>query len=332
MKTEQIRPKQILREIGRQWPNIWTQFKQMRSEKGIALPDWPEWCYIPIAAGVAIATQGGPINNQCFDSKYSPAVLTAAASWRVSQGVYRFDADLYHTLITQPLDGNIPCEALKRLPEWCVFIETINANFGDSPIAGFWSHLESDQNDGRMELRLVILYKDGRNLPVPIHLGDWTLEEGLLRMQTEAKKSTPPGVTLERFDITADIAPLLQLILYLCAENIDMPMKPAHPLSRATKSGRIDAPKKPNVWIVGERIGNTIRKYRNYEAQNTALTTTTQADHLSPRPHIRRAHWHHFWAGPLKGKRELILRWLAPIPVGVNEDDELPVVIHKVEL
>lgn len=37
-----------------------------------------------------------------------------------------------------------------------------------------------------------------------------------------------------------------------------------------------------------------------------------------------------FWTGPRQGKRKLILHWLPPIPVGVD-DSEGPAVIHKVE-
>ncbi|EMO24671.1 hypothetical protein LEP1GSC170_1243 [Leptospira interrogans serovar Bataviae str. HAI135] len=36
-------------------------------------------------------------------------------------------------------------------------------------------------------------------------------------------------------------------------------------------------------------------------------------------PHIRRAHWHHFWAGSNE-ERKLILRWLPPIPVNFESD------------
>jgi hypothetical protein len=48
------------------------------------------------------------------------------------------------------------------------------------------------------------------------------------------------------------------------------------------------------------------------------------ASHASPRPHYRRAHWHHFWTGPrnVPGERKLILKWLPPIPVGIQDLDD----------
>ena len=329
--VSELRPKQILRDIGRQWPEAWQQVKKFRSIKGQGL-DWPDWCYLPIAAGVAIATGGE--NERLYQvsfSKLPPAVITAAASWRVSQGVYRFDADLYNSLISQPLDGNVPCEALKRLPEWCVYIECMSVKFGDSPIVGFWAHLESDANDNRMELRLVLMLEGGDNIPVPVHLGDWTLEEGIARMQTESEKQAAIHSfgNLPKINFTAEIVPLVQLVLYLCAENADMPVIPRHPLNRVRMSGQVDVLREPKFWSVGERIGTAIRKYRN-EIGGLSESEKTPGTHASPRPFIRRAHWHHFWAGPMQGDRKLILRWLPPIPVGVDED-EGPVVIHKVK-
>ena len=320
-----LRPKQILREISHQWPDTQAQVKKFRADKGKCLPEWLDWCYLPIAAGYAISTHGGPINARLFDARISPAVITAAASWRVSQGVYRFDADLYNALINQPMDGNVPCEALKRLPEWCVYIETIGANFRGVTIVGFWAHLENDMNDGRMELRLVLMCNDGKNIALPIHLGNWALEEGLSRMQAEACKNA--GVNLPDIDFIGDIVPLVQLVLYLCAENADMLKTPIHPSTRVRMSGQVDVPKEVRLWNVGERIGTAIRKYQNQELKQRENQGT--GTHASPRPHMRRAHWHHFLTGERKGERKLLLRWLPPIPVGVY-GDEGPVVIHEV--
>lgn len=330
----QLPPKKALRDIGRKWPQAWHQVKHFRAGKGKDLPDWPDWCYLPIAAGVAIATQGddSKITSAAFDLQYSPAVITAAAAWRISQGVYRFDAGLYNALISQPLDDNLPCEALKRLPEYCVYIETIPTSdmvkSGKPYIIGFWAHLEKDMNDGREELRFVFFWSDGRNLPLPVHLGDWTLDDGVARVIEEAKRQASGiGYTIpDDIHDTSDLVPYMQLVIYLCAENIDIPKPPIHPNTRVRMSGQIDVARTPKVWTVGERIGAGIRKYRNEEAQRENQAGT----HASPRPHIRRAHWHHFWTGPRDGERKLVLRWLPPIPVGVEQQDG-PVVIHKIK-
>lgn len=326
---QELRPKQILKDISHRWPNAWQQVKSFRAGKGKDLPDWPDWCYIPIAAGMAIATQ----EQDTITIGLSPAAITAAAAWRVSQGIYRFDVDLYNSLTSQPMDDKLPCEALHRLPEWCVYIET-HPTSTDSPyIVGFWAHLEKDQNDGREELRFILFWDTGELIPLSIHLGDWTLEEGLRRFIEEAKKQAErTGFKFSgEINNVSDVVPLVQLVLYLCADNIDMPRIPAHPSGRVRMSGQVDVPREERYWTVGERIGTAIRKYRNESSAQPEKENEYVPDsiHARPRPHLRRAHWHHFWTGPRQGKRKLILHWLPPIPVGVDES-EGPAVIHNV--
>lgn len=325
----ELTPKRILREIGRKYPQAWQQFKMFRAGKGKDLADWPDWCYVPIAAGCAIVSLDAGDNPHLRDLRLSPAVMTAAATWRVSQGVYRFDADLYNALVSQPMDGNLPCDALKRLPEWCVYVETIPGEdavrSGKLHVTGFWAHLEHDANTGRIELRFVFFWNTDILLPVPVHLGDWTLKEGVRRVIDVAKETSKQhGIKIpDGLEDVADLTPYVQLILYLCAENADMPQV-RHPNTRVRMSGQVDVPREAKLWSVGERIGSAIRKCRNEE-----LTEYKGGAHASPRPHVRRAHWHHFWAGPREGERKLILRWLPPIPVGVD-NEEGPAVIHKV--
>jgi len=349
--TSNLKPKQLLRELSRKAPRVWDHIKSFRKAKGKDLPDWPDWCYVPLAAGYSIASDIGPAEKILFDPILNPASITALATWRVSQGVYRFDADLFNILIDQPFEGNLPCDVLKRLPEWCVYIETNGLNIGEIGIEGFFAHLESDANNGRTELRLLCINSTGFNMPLVLHLGDWTIEESLQRTRGEAAKNAksfnaninlPPfGKTTVKdlssfFQLPVDknhvdvIAPFLQLVLYLCAENADIPVMPNHPNTRIRMSGQVDVPKEVRVWTVGERIGASIRKYRNEEAQRHS-DRETSATHASPRPHIRRAHWHHFRTGPKTGEQKLILHWLPPIPVGYEDEQDSPVVIHKIK-
>ena len=340
MQTE-LRPMRILKDISKQYPHVWQHVKEFRARKGKDLPNWPDWCYIPIAAGCAIATQGSDsdVMTAIFDKMLSPAVITAAAAWRVTKGICRFDADLYNSLINQPLDGNIPCDALKRLPEWCVYIETMHGLFFlKQPVEGFWAHLEYDSKTGREELRLVLMLKNGFNMPFPIHLGDWTLEEGVNQMMEETENMAKSQEIEYQFprgiDFVSQIVPCVQLVLYLCAENMDMPVLPKHPATRVRMSGQADVMKEPRIWNVGIRIGAAIRKYNNEQREETKeKTDETGIMRASPRPHVRRAHWHHFWAGPMKGERKLVLRWLPPIPVGYYDESETeqPMVIHRIK-
>lgn len=56
------------------------------------------------------------------------------------------------------------------------------------------------------------------------------------------------------------------------------------------------------------RIGKELKVPKSRE--------TTSIRHAM-RPHTRKAHWHHYWVG--KGRKELVLRWIAPTVVGTGE-------------
>src|SRR5690606_18860768 len=99
--------------------------------------------------------------------------------------------------------------------------------------------------------------------------------------------------------------------------------RPEKPRPQKLKSGtRIVPAAAPSGWVIGSRIGGAIRRYRDGEDQG--------GTHAGPRPHVRRAHWHHFWTGPRTGTRRLVLHWLPPIPVGIA-GGELPVTVHPVQ-
>ena len=328
-------PARLLRELGRAVPGIWKQAGYFRSLKGTELPDWPDWCYLPLAAGCAISSGCSPLaaNYTVNKTILSPGAITALATWRVSQGYYRYDPDLYRALITQPLDGDLPCEALLRLPEWCVYIETPGVSFADNQIDGFFAHLESDANDGRVELRLLLASTRYNCISIAIHLGKYGLLEGIGKMLAEAEKhasTLQPDINLidHAQAITKYIVPFVQLVLYLCADNIDLPERPQHPLTRFTRAPGQAAPLlEPRIWKVGERLGSAFRKYANEQNREQS---TAHGSHASPRPHIRRAHWHHFWTGPKTQKQKLVLRWLPPVPVNTTGEYTGPVVIHNV--
>ena len=54
--------------------------------------------------------------------------------------------------------------------------------------------------------------------------------------------------------------------------------------------------------------------------------------HASPRPHIRRAHWHSFWVGKKDqpDARSVTLKWLPPIPVNVPGVEDLTTTVRDV--
>ena len=55
--------------------------------------------------------------------------------------------------------------------------------------------------------------------------------------------------------------------------------------------------------------------------------------HASPRPHVRSAHWHTYWTGPRDAVfplRKPVMRWIPPLPIGMDWKREMPTIIRMV--
>ena len=117
------------------------------------------------------------------------------------------------------------------------------------------------------------------------------------------------------------LAALLSISMYVCAEGggyaQDVWVMPKGGMSRPVRANangwRLYPPDHPRQIVLGEAIGRQIRK-----AQTRSHVGST---HDSPRPHIRRAHWHGFLTGP-RGTQRLEVRWLPPIAVAMTYDED----------
>ena len=338
-------PKQHLSAIAKRYPSAWRTADQMRAERGRCLPDWPTWCYLPLSGWFAIITDAMRLSGPTIEAARECACLGALGTWRVTQGIYRYDPTLFAALIETPVDGDLPHDLLYHLPEWCVYVETPGMAWCGHELQGFFAHLESDANSGRPELRLMLNTATGL-FALPLHLGPWSLAQSLALVADEASRQASlhgnPSAAAEIDSTTAPAAvrtatePLLSLLLYLCSQAAEIGADghhPANPVPKRTKQGwRLFAPDHPTTWDVGTRIGAALR--RGYHAAEIGDGT-----HAGPRPHIRRAHWHGFRTGPQKRgdgtliaavDRPIALRWLPPIPVNVDDADALPVVVRPV--
>jgi hypothetical protein len=325
-------------------PGCWALAEDFRACRGVDLPSWPDWCYLPMAGWMAIASSGGgtvDLQHAKLTSR-----LAAIGAWRMTLGIYRFDPALAGALVDTELSGEIPCDVLLRMPEWSLYLETPMVELGDERVHGAWCHLESDANTGGTELRLL-LDLDRVLVPIPVHLGSWPLAEGLAKAAEMAHRNAiAHGIQLSASNALAASIPavrqIVNLLLYVCALGADMTQRgqtavPANPEPVSTRrhGTKTFAANKETVWDVGVRIGAALRAaYQREETGGDAAPTGRGV-----RPHVRRAHWHVFVSGPrlrddgsaiAAGERIRELRWLPPIPVNVDDYAALPAVVHPV--
>lgn len=115
---------------------------------------------------------------------------------------------------------------------------------------------------------------------------------------------------------------------YLCASNAEVQdLRVAKKDKPVIESSGKRVPVSIKVSNVGYRIGESFERMytkSNDETDNTRVG----AKGIKKRPHVRRAHWHHYWTGP--GRTVLEVKWLEPIFVMGTEDD-VDIVEHRVK-
>jgi len=339
-KGRNSRQRRQVNWIKRRYPDAWQSADALRKTQR---QNWPNWCYLPMEYWWEIARRHWPGQRATPESVVSFCQLAALGAWRVTQGIYRFDPDLYASLIDTPLTGDLPDALLYRLPSYGVYIETPGLTFDGRSLLGVYAHLDYAPHDGHSELRLLLDSETDLHLfPVPIRLGHGSLQDAIEAITAIAyakmeqhfpEKQAYFADKVERDAQDArDLMPILSLLLYLCADEADYERPPGLKTARPRSLGkqRITViPEDVRTWNVGVRIGAELRKAREAVETETNLDTAESRTHARPRPHWRRAHWHTFWSGPLDGERVARVKWLPPMVVGLDRQ-ELPAVVHRV--
>lgn len=327
-----LSPQRHLVEISRRYPNAWRGIEHCLAGRGKDLPNWPRWCFCPVAAAHAVVfAQHEQSGKSPAEIGFDIPAVAALAAWRITQGIYRFDPDIASALMETPL-SKIPRDVLYNLPEWCVYVEVEK----DTPwghVVGFFAYLEWDTKDFRHELRLLLDTSE-RLIPAILHISESAyLEDALRSAYAEARRNAPADIefNLDPEEDASNLAPFVSLLLYLCSEEPDVEAgnrkwPPVRPRLTKTKTGmRMFQAEKPSVWETTFRLGRAMR-------QAQASCGSGDSDRSSVRAHIRRAHWHSFWTGVKSDldKRRIVLKWLNPILVNFEGDEIIPT-IRKVK-
>lgn len=103
-------------------------------------------------------------------------------------------------------------------------------------------------------------------------------------------------------------------VAYICSANADI--VPSYKPPKLSKPNNAKKRSMATWHDVGYRIGAELRSYERTKSERKEHQGGTV------RPHVRRAHWHHYWTGPRDGERKLVLKWIAPTMVNVDSDIE----------
>lgn len=319
-RSRACRPREMLRVFASHFPDL---FDEAAAYRAAHRDEWPPWCYCPSGVTYAhVVARAYPRETvdaslraflrACDDDVAIDAELAPIlCAWRMGMGVYRFDPALAAALVDTPAT-TLPAEALCRLPEWCLYVET--PWWPDA--VGFFACLDRDGDESLLRL----MYDRGELPPssYPLPLDAPTIDDALaarrqyaLDLAREMGDNRPAGSSGRDGGALEPYLPgCVSLLLYLCDQAADYSGddRPGHPRPVKTKKGwRLFSASAPRFWEIGRTIGERLR-------QAQAAHRNMPEERAAPAPHLRRAHWHTYRVG--KGRQDCRVRWLHPILVG----------------
>jgi hypothetical protein len=319
-------PSIYLTQMAAHHPGCWRRVDELRAARHRS---WPSWCFLPLAGALEVLAAGRHDHSEeeAISIGRQAHPFAALAAWRATQGIYEFHAAVRDAIAETPLDGDLPCELLHRVPEWCVYLRTSGMQIGPWKPEGAFVFLNWEASSGREDLRIALdAPPELLCLPaVQLHLG--TIAAGITATYDDARarerivgRSLVPSYLPSPSEWALIVAPVISLVLYLCAENSEIDdaagraASPRNPVPTATKQGpRTFPPPKPTTWNVAFRVGSALERSCREPRSDPQGGT-----HARPRPHIRRAHYNTYWTGPRSGLQVPVLRWLAPTIIGTG--------------
>src|SRR5690348_12592952 len=186
-------PQKKLHKILKEYPGINKLIHLMVKQKAKVSKStlWPEWCFIPCTGWFAIISQGKPIEKMTNieRAEYGDAISRVAPilTWQYSQGIYRFDPDLYSEIIKTEIADEFPSDIFYRLPEWCIYVETQDLIINGVKTFGFWCYLDTKSTDTEIKYEfneIRFLFNGGKNgiMPLLLYLKNIPLNENLKLM------------------------------------------------------------------------------------------------------------------------------------------------------
>lgn len=128
---------------------------------------------------------------------------------------------------------------------------------------------------------------------------------------------------------------MLQLVGYLTCQNVEV--KQSQRSKKTHKNHPANYTPKNDIsefteYEIGVKIGKTIRKCAELgitdtdkdEPETTATGNSRKGGTKSP--HVRGAHWHHYWTG--EGRTELIVKWIPPTYINKDKPNK-DIVVHR---
>lgn len=229
-------------------------------------------------------------------------------AWLIYRQEYHFDPEFGKLVLSTKFPKTLPVDLLKNPPFNCFYVENPNKKARSRGYLFFY-YPKEDTNEEPALLTILGVGIEGRSnesyLTNGVHFKEDTLEECLMFQKDEVENQ-------ENCLDMSEIKEALLLYLYLSAQNAQVSER-IKVEKRVKDKGLRYRREEGFISIVGEQYGRLLRRYYQYEGED--LKTGFKMS-----PHVRGAHFHHFWIGSKQDEslRSLKLRWVEPTFVNLH--------------
>ena len=269
------------------------------------------------------------LNTAGFQKQFSSKEAVkyyCLGKWREFKTAYSIHSEFLKAL-SNTEDATLKTEVFRRLPVPSFYLECSR-----EPVCGYIVVTEP-HNDG--DCLIAITEVNGidfekqslltRECSLWFQDGE-TVLDALQRLINKTDHTSPDiaGTVLENMTTADD--PLLKRLYQRLNVVISIAyyLGSLNPDIRKIKTPKEKRPKDASGkrlnyrrWEVGYREGASIEKMLQ-QSEPAEPTGKSHKVLYKMRPHVRRAHWHHYWTG--RGRQKLVVKWIAPILV--NNTDE----------
>lgn len=307
----------LTNQYANKYPSIWEKIDKIyEKNKDNENPNYYTDIMKIIVNDCLLANIGGMdgmfINQSNKYLLREPSILDALYKWRVHKQIYKFPKELEQLLYQQQDGLDTPIWILNSLPYDSIYVET---NYLSDDILGFFIYKDYQSYS------VVTIYDDMTHMNSGFNFNyltskETTLKDALIQQANKDGINKSGIEACMATDIWKLMPKILQLVLYICAENKEVEENQEQKkIIRKPKGKQFikDKYREVQIWDCGNKISEKIRTFLISDKENKLPSEYTGRTGGSKAPHSRRGHWHHFWTGKMNtDERKLILRWVAP--------------------
>lgn len=235
------RPVQYLRAYIKRYPQAWAAAASFRAEVENSGEDWPPHRFAPAPMFITHVTENPPQSGEVLHSfalstHLEARILGSLTAWQATQGIFQFHNELFERLWNAPIDENLDAAIFRRLPQWCLYIETPDRDFRSMALYGFFVDLEREvyaEASGPEDSLRILLDTDVGLIPLTCELRGsvadafrWMTDKDHLKLQRHvlaeqglSAKQGKPMLDNMLKDLALELRPIFSMILYLCSER-----------------------------------------------------------------------------------------------------------------